>query len=228
MKEEFSTRFDSLYQWMNRKYGLQLIQQEIGGECLQLYQVADVDEALNMLMAGPAEPRAPYWMELWPSSLALAQFVGRRPNLKGKRVAELGCGMALPGIVAGRRGAQVVLTDIEEDALRLAELNWLTNMDAAAEIRLIDWRHAPEDPRFDLLLASNLAYEKELFAPLIETFDRLLLPEGEIFLSEPNRPIAAEFFEDLQRSGFQAERFDEIVEYRERTVSVAVHQLRRG
>ncbi len=46
----------------------------------------------------------PYWADLWPSALALADVVARRPP-QGRRVIELGCGIALPGIVAARGAA---------------------------------------------------------------------------------------------------------------------------
>src|SRR6266516_3449228 len=54
----------------------------------------------------------PYWAELWPSALALAQMVAAS-ELAGKRTLELGCGLALPSIAAalagGRRHLQAFL-----------------------------------------------------------------------------------------------------------------------
>src|SRR3954451_11963721 len=45
----------------------------------------------------------PYWVELWPSGLALARALHGRA-LRGARVLELGCGLALPSIVAALAG----------------------------------------------------------------------------------------------------------------------------
>ena len=44
----------------------------------------------------------PYWAELWPSAIALARVLARRP-LTGRRVLELGCGL---GPARDRRGAR--------------------------------------------------------------------------------------------------------------------------
>ena len=47
----------------------------------------------------------PYWAEVWPSGVALARFVASRA-LRGTRVLELGCGLALPSIAASLQGAR--------------------------------------------------------------------------------------------------------------------------
>jgi predicted nicotinamide N-methyase len=53
-----------------------------------------------------------YGMFVWPSSLLLAQYLAEtHSNITGLRVLELGCGVALPGIVAAKFGAKVILTD---------------------------------------------------------------------------------------------------------------------
>ena len=52
----------------------------------------------------------PYWAELWPSALALARVVARRP-LTGRRVIELGCGLGLPALAAALAGGRVLATD---------------------------------------------------------------------------------------------------------------------
>ena len=59
---------------------------------------------------------------MWPSAVAAATEIARQPELvRGKRVVELGCGLGLPGIVAGLSGAKhVLLTDQATTALRLA------------------------------------------------------------------------------------------------------------
>lgn len=51
------------------------------------------------------EQQRHYGLFVWPSALVLAQFVALEcPSWQGKVVLELGCGTALPGILAGRCG----------------------------------------------------------------------------------------------------------------------------
>ena len=59
-------------------------------------------EALLSEEAFEQEEFLPYWAELWPSALALARVVARRP-LTGRRTIELGCGLGPAG--DRRRGA---------------------------------------------------------------------------------------------------------------------------
>ena len=58
----------------------------------------------------------PYWAELWPSGLALADYVATL-DLAGRRVLELGCGLALPSFAAALGGADVLATDWAPEAL---------------------------------------------------------------------------------------------------------------
>ena len=60
-------------------------------------------EALLSEEAFEQEEFLPYWAELWPSALALARVVARRP-LTGRRTIELGCGLGLPAIAAAAAG----------------------------------------------------------------------------------------------------------------------------
>ena len=60
-------------------------------------------EALLSEEAFAHEEFLPYWAELWPSALALARVLARRP-LTGRRVLELGCGLGLPAIAAALAG----------------------------------------------------------------------------------------------------------------------------
>ena len=72
-------------------------------------------------VAAAARGDAPYWAELWPCARSLAAHLATL-DLTGVRVIELGCGLALPSLVAALRGADVVASDVSADALeRVAE-----------------------------------------------------------------------------------------------------------
>ena len=98
---------------------------EIGGLALSLVHPPDAEELIDE-EAFEHEEFLPYWAELWPSAVALARALGER-ELEGSRVLELGCGLALPSIVAARRGAEVVATDWSPDALTFASRNAARN-----------------------------------------------------------------------------------------------------
>lgn len=224
--EALAGRFDALWQWLSRQYGLELIHPVIGSEALAIYKIADADRALDRALQDAGGPAGPYWAELWPSALALGQFLESQTDFHHLSAVELGCGLGVAGICAGRKGAQVLLTDAEPDALRMAELNWILNFGEMPHTALLDWRNLSLAQHFDLILAADVAYEPALFSPLIEAFRKLLRPDGRIYLSEPNRPVAQPFFAQLRESGFRYRAFEESVENNGKIARIAIYEIR--
>jgi predicted nicotinamide N-methyase len=145
---------------------------------------------------GPIEwaPVAPYWSVLWRSGVALArEVVGVR--LTGKRVVELGCGLALPSLAAARAGAIVTATDGCDEALALVEANARRNGLVVATQRL-DWFEPGELGRFDLVLASDVLYERHSVAALLKLLPRLA---DEVWVADPGRSAADAFVEAAER-----------------------------
>ena len=102
---------------------LPLIRQRlmVSSQTFELVMPSDVDQVMDLYINNGIDGD-PYWTRAWPSSIALASFILSRPELvKGKRVADLGCGLGLAGIAAAISGArEVVLLDREVLALRCA------------------------------------------------------------------------------------------------------------
>src|SRR5215217_5398167 len=97
------------------------------------------EEAAELRDDGAVEwaPIAPYWAVLWRSGVALARELAGVP-LRGQRVVELGCGLAVPSLAAARAGAVVLATDIEDEALELVARNAQAN-DVQVEAMRSDW-----------------------------------------------------------------------------------------
>src|SRR5215211_7179034 len=110
----------------------------------------------------------PYWAELWPAALALARALPAR--LDGVRVAEVGCGLGIPSLVAAARGANVTATDWAPQAIALLRTNAARN-DLVLDARVADWRELRGD--FDLVLAADVLYERRNVQPLVEALRRL-------------------------------------------------------
>jgi predicted nicotinamide N-methyase len=127
----------------------------------------------------------PYWAELWPSGLALAQALPA--GLAGRSVVELGCGLGVPSLVAAARGAQVTAVDWAADAIALLRDNAARNRLELDAVRA-DWRSF--GGAFDLALAADVLYEERNVEPLLELLPRLA---GEVWLADPGRPHAARF-----------------------------------
>jgi predicted nicotinamide N-methyase len=148
-------------------------------------------------------PLAPYWSVLWRSGVELARELDAM-ELRGLRVVELGCGLAVPSIAAARAGADVLATDSDAEALELVAENAQAN-DVRIETALVDWAHPDELIRcapFDVALAADVLYERASVAPLLSLLPRLA-PEA--WLADPGRPAAAAFLDEARRRGWGVE-----------------------
>lgn len=188
-----------------------LVPREIvaGGRAWSLLHLPDADDLLDELIAkGPDHPdmvdeKFPYWAEIWPSSLALAAAVQAEPEAwRGRSAIELGCGPGLAGLAATAHGADVLFTDWLEEALELTRLNARRNLHRDVAVMPMDWRRPLSDRRFDRILAADCTYEARFFDDVIRCLDALLAPDGEVWLAEPGRSVARDFFQRLRVSGW--------------------------
>jgi predicted nicotinamide N-methyase len=162
---------------------------ELAGRTLTLLRPPSAEELIDEA-AFAVEEFLPYWAELWPSGVALAEHVAARA-LRGRRVVELGAGLGLPSLAAALRGATVLATDWAEDAVALLAANAARNgIPLNAEV--VRW---DEPERFgtgwDLVLAADVLYEQRNADQLLDLLPRL--DATEILIAEPGRPFAKEF-----------------------------------
>ena len=166
---------------------------------LALIRPPSVDALLDRLdpAAPGAEARIPYWAELWPSSLALAAWLlaGRGPRRPGPSL-ELGCGLGLVGLVALRLGWDIELADRDPDACVLARMNLARNGLDPRRVRQLDWNEAPP-VRYATLLAADILYERAFADPLARFLTAALAADGQAFIAEPGRAVAAPCIERL-------------------------------
>jgi predicted nicotinamide N-methyase len=141
------------------------------------------------------DERLPYWADVWPSSIILAEKLLELKG-SGRTALELGCGVGLSTLAATSAGFDVLSTDYYEDALDVTRANVFRNLGTLARTRLVDWRHFPEDlGTFDLVFASDVLYEKEYAELLPILLRRLLVPGGIALIADPGRVAAPVFVE---------------------------------
>ena len=163
---------------------------EVAGRTLRLLRPPQADELIDE-DAFDEDEFLPYWAELWPSGIALAEVVDRLA-LRGKRVLELGAGLGIPSLVAALGGADVLATDWAEDAVSLLRENAERN-GIALRVEPVRWdepeplvRGAP----WDVVLGADLLYEERNAEQLLELLPRL---GGDVLLADPGRPFATSF-----------------------------------
>lgn len=204
----------------------------IGERTYRILSVTNFDELYDELVSKGlqheevADERIPYWAELWPSALGLAQHISAHPHLiKGKYALEIGGGLGLPALVAAALGAIVISTDYLSDAVDFARQNAERNGIRNMTFQTLDWRNASGIDPCEVLLASDVAYERRQFEPLLRAFETLVRPGGLVLLSEPNRYIAEPLIGALSDRGYTLRKYTYQVQVRGVESKVSVYEL---
>ena len=148
----------------------------------------------------------PYWAELWESAIGLGQqlvetglaergFPGDRithPQPPSVNVLDLGCGMGLSGAVAAMLGGRVTFADLEPACLLFARYNGLLHR-PDVRARRLDWQTDQLGERFDVILGSDVLYERTQWQHLEPFFCAHLAPGGRVLLGEPGRQSGEAF-----------------------------------
>lgn len=169
----------------------------------------------------------PYWAELWDSAIGIGTWIaaGRHSVLNPQHsVLDLGCGMGLAGTVAALMGADVLFADIERDCLLFSSLNGSRYSDRV-RARKVNWQTDDLGERFDLIIGSDVLYDKTQW-PYLDTFFRNhLAANGKILLGEPGRMSGDLFLPWIEPHGWTLRRFEQIVPTR--TVPIRLFELSR-
>ena len=147
------------------------------------------------------DERLPYWAEIWPSGVILAEGLsGLRGD--GLRLLELGSGIGLVCIAAVLAGFEVLATDYYEDALRFTRVNVAHNTGVDPATMLVDWRFPPSQlGSYDLVVAADVLYEQPYAELLAELLPQVMAPSGRALIADPGRVAAPRFRSACEAQG---------------------------
>ena len=138
----------------------------------------------------------PYWAKVWPSAIALANFLEANKQLiDQKKVLELAAGLGLPSLVASKFATSVVCSDYVLEPLSLVEQSIIINQLSNVECCILDWNCLPENLFTDVLLLSDINYEPSAFNQLSKVMKFFLKNNSTIILATPQRIMAKPFIE---------------------------------
>ena len=124
---------------------------------------------------------------LWPSGQVLAGVMATYA-IAGKRVLELGCGLGLASLVVHRRGGDVTASDCHPLAASFLRENLELNGLPVMKYSAAHWGRAnPQLGRFDLIIGSDVLYDRDQPEALSQFIACHSEPGVEVLIVDPNR-----------------------------------------
>ena len=155
---------------------------------------------------------------LWSSGAELAARLARRPVKAGERILEVGCGLGLASLVGHRRGADMTASDSHPLAGDFLLHNVRLNEMAPMKYRHGDWAVLPGAPmlhqrsgrmlrqrlrgRFDLIIGSDLLYDRDHSLALAGFIGRHARAAAEVWIVDPDRGNRGPFNRSMVSQGF--------------------------
>ncbi len=151
---------------------------------------------------GISSAQWPLFGVVWESSEILAHEM-LTFDIEGKRILEVGCGMALASLVLNHRKANITATDIHPEAGNyLAENVGLNNGKPITFIRT-SWVDTLDGlGKFDVIIGSDVLYEREHVELLAGFIKRHSKPNCEVIMVDPGRHHHAPFSKKMISLGF--------------------------
>ena len=143
----------------------------------------------------------PFWAFAWAGGQGLARYILDHPDaVRGKKVLDFAAGAGLVAIAASKSGAlSVEANEIDDFALAAIALNAKDN---GAEVSLRGGDLIGQDEDWDVVLAGDIAYERDMTARVFAWLHQLARRGATVLIGDPGRAF-------LPKTGLQ-----ELAEYR--------------
>jgi predicted nicotinamide N-methyase len=188
-------------------YSIETVTLRVGSSDYQVRSLGDrqqfSDPDGRAARAGISSASWPLFGVVWPSGLVLANEVDRLP-IVGKRILEVGCGIGLSSLVLKHRGADITASDYHPLAGEFLRHNTDLNGLAPIAFHNAPWAETNSTlGRFDLIIGSDLLYERGHPGLLAGFLARHAKRDAQILLADPGRDRCGEFGNRMAMQGYE-------------------------
>ncbi|WP_119718426.1 class I SAM-dependent methyltransferase [Cognatilysobacter tabacisoli] len=187
-------------------YDTRSITVRLGGHDFRLRALSDrqqfADPHGDAERAGICDSQWSLFGQSWPAGEVLAEAMCVA-DVAGLRILELGCGLGLSSLVLQRRGADVTASDHHPLAAAFLEYNAALNGLAPLAYHDLPW-DAPDLVlgRFDLIIASDVLYERGHAESLAALVERHAGDDCQVVIADPGRGNANAFTRRMAQQGY--------------------------
>lgn len=190
--------------YLTRRIKLRIGELDFSLDALQdLQQFDDTDGAAER--AGISSALWPLFGQAWPSGSVLANYMVDF-EIDGMRILEIGCGLALSSLVLQQRGADITASDHHPLAEAFLQRNARLNHLALVPYQDLPWETANHTlGRFDLIIGSDVLYERGHAAGIAALVQQHSQPTMQIVISDPGRGNGNHLSRALVLQGFRVD-----------------------
>jgi predicted nicotinamide N-methyase len=143
---------------------------------------------------------------VWDSGRILADEMVQY-DIAGKRILEIGCGIALASLLLNSRDADITATDYHPEVGPFLAENVRLNGGRDIPFLQTDWTSENDNlGLFDVLIGSDILYEVEHADFLSRFIDRHSGPKSDIIIIDPGRRHYAKFSQMMLALGYSCEQ----------------------
>ncbi|MCK9284500.1 MAG: protein N-lysine methyltransferase family protein [Rhodocyclaceae bacterium] len=152
--------------------------------------------------AGISSACWPLFGLVWPSAQKLADLM-QGWRLGALRILEIGCGLGLASLVIQRRDGNITASDCHPLTEAFLVANTRLNLLPSMKYRTGNWSRAnPQLGEFDLIIGSDILYERDQPAQLAAFIQLHAATHAEVLIVDPNRSNRAAFTQQMALLGF--------------------------
>lgn len=140
--------------------------------------------------------------QVWPAGEALAQTMATR-DLTGLRVLEVGAGLCLASLVGHQRGGDMTASDIHPLIPTFLAENARLNGLPPMRYETCDWSGTEAFGEFDLIIGSDLLYERDDQGLLASFIERHAETVAEVWIVDPDRGNRPAFNRQMAARGYE-------------------------